>query len=158
MILTEKKMDLFELSKEYVLVHCISLDCAMGAGMAKVFDKKFPNMKWKLADCIKGNNLKHPISILYGFERTVDNKLVFVDEKQGVINMITKEKYWHKPTYEDFNAALLHVAYLCKKYNIKKLGMPKIGCGLDRLQWDKVKEKIEDYFKDLDIEIVVCYL
>lgn len=158
MILIEKKMDLFELPKDYALVHCISLDCAMGAGIAKVFNKKFPNMKWKLADCIRGNRLKHPISLLYGAERTVEGKLVFIDEEQVIINMITKERYWHKPTYDDFNAALLHVAFLCNKYGVKKLGMPKIGCGLDRLQWDKVKEKIEDCFKDLDIEIVVCYL
>lgn len=156
MILIEKKMDLFELPKDYALVHCISLDCAMGAGIAKVFDKKFPNMKWKLADCIRGNRLKHPISIMYGYELSTTGHIY--SDKQAVINMITKEKYWHKPTYDDFNAALLHVAYLCNKYGVKKLGMPKIGCGLDRLQWDKVKEKIEDCFKDLDIEIVVCYL
>lgn len=156
MILTEKKMDLFKLPKEYVLVHCISLDCAMGAGIAKVFDKKFPNMKWRLIDCIRGNKLRHPISIAYGYNYSEEGYIS--TEKQAVINMITKEKYWHKPTYDDFNAALLHVAFLCKKYNIKKLGMPKIGCGLDRLEWEKVKEKIEEYFKDLDTEIIVCYL
>lgn len=32
--------------------------------------------------------------------------------------------------------------------------MPKIGCGLDRLQWDKVKEIIINTFKDIDLEIV----
>ena len=42
--------------------------------------------------------------------------------------------------------------------NIKKLVMPKIGCGLDRLSWDKVEPMIQEIFKDLDIEIVVCYL
>jgi hypothetical protein len=34
--------------------------------------------------------------------------------------------------------------------------MPIIGCGLDRLQWDKVSEIIKDVFKDTDIEILVC--
>ena len=33
---------------------------------------------------------------------------------------------------------------MCKEFNIKYLAMPKIGCGLDRLQWGKVKEIIED--------------
>ena len=42
--------------------------------------------------------------------------------------------------------------------NIKFIAMPKIGCGLDRLQWDKVKEIIINTFKDIDLEILVCYL
>ncbi len=40
----------------------------------------------------------------------------------------------------------------------KYLAMPKIGCGLDKLQWSKVREIICDVFKDVDIEILVCYL
>jgi hypothetical protein len=38
----------------------------------------------------------------------------------------------------------------------RKLGMPLIGCGLERLKWDKVSEIIKDVFVDTDIEIVVC--
>ena len=40
MNLTIKQIDLFK-SKRKVLVHCISQDCAMGAGIAKTFDKSF---------------------------------------------------------------------------------------------------------------------
>ena len=47
---------------------------------------------------------------------------------------------------------------LSKNKNIKKLVIPKIGCGLDRLSWDKVEPMVQEIFKDLDIEIVVCYL
>jgi hypothetical protein len=36
--------------------------------------------------------------------------------------------------------------------------MPKIGYGLDRLQWGKTKEIIQEVFKDTDIEILVCHL
>lgn len=146
MKLIEKQMDLFKLPKEYTLVHCISQDCAMGAGIAVIFDKKFKSMKKDLITTLSSNNLKYPISIMY------ENK------EQNVINMITKEKCWHKPTYNDFQHALLDVVDICKKYNIKKLGMPYIGCGLDRLQWNKVKEIISESFEDLDIEIIVCYL
>lgn len=46
----------------------------------------------------------------------------------------------------------------CERHEIKYLAMPKIGCGLDRLQWGKVREIIQDKFKDLDIEIEVRYL
>lgn len=37
--------------------------------------------------------------------------------------------------------------------------MPKIGCGLDKLKWNKVKEILFlMYFKNIDVEILVCYL
>lgn len=39
---------------------------------------------------------------------------------------------------------------------VTKLAMPKIGCGLDILEWNKVSEIIKDVFKDTDIEILVC--
>lgn len=42
--------------------------------------------------------------------------------------------------------------------DVGKLAMPKIGCGLDRLNWDDVSYLIQDIFKDIDIEIRVYYL
>lgn len=146
MILMEKKMNLFEIDNSYTLVHCISEDCAMGKGIAKTFDKKFKNMKMDIVDTLVYNDLHCPISIM------------FLGENQNVINMITKKEYWHKPTYKTFEIALDGVVKICEKYNVTKLAMPKIGCGLDKLQWGKVKEMIEGKFEDLDIEIIVCYL
>ena len=36
--------------------------------------------------------------------------------------------------------------------------MPKIGCGHEGLEWERVKEIIEEVFEDTDIEILVCSL
>lgn len=36
--------------------------------------------------------------------------------------------------------------------------MPRIGCGLDKLEWNKVKEMIKEIFEDTDIVIEVYYL
>ena len=44
------------------------------------------------------------------------------------------------------------------KNKINKISMPKIGCGLDGLQYDKVEKIIKEVFKDTNIEILVCYL
>lgn len=41
---------------------------------------------------------------------------------------------------------------------VKKLAIPRLGCGLDKLHWDKVSELIEDIFGRSDIEITVYYL
>ena len=72
--------------------------------------------------------------------------------------MITKEKYWHKPTRRSFELALEDLVDLCEQLNVHKLGMPRIGCGLDRLQWSWVKSKIEEKFANTDIDIQIRYL
>jgi len=36
--------------------------------------------------------------------------------------------------------------------------MSKIGCGLDKLSWNKVEEIIKRTFDDTEIEILVCDL
>jgi O-acetyl-ADP-ribose deacetylase (regulator of RNase III) len=74
--------------------------------------------------------------------------------------LITKEKYWNKPTYETLRQSLESMKQEMLFFDgmVTKLAIPKIGCGLDRLQWDKVKEIIKDVFNDMEVEILVCYL
>lgn len=41
---------------------------------------------------------------------------------------------------------------------VKKIAMPKIGCGLDGKDWRVIKKMLKDIFEDSDIEILVCSL
>lgn len=145
MKITEEKGNLFDCKEDYVLVHCISEDCAMGAGIAVEFQRKF-NMRIYLLEMLARTSKHYPCAILYPLK------------KQKVINMITKEKYWHKPTYETLERSLDEVVEICKANGFTKLAMPKIGCGLDRLNWIQVKSLLEEKFKDMPIEILVKYL
>ena len=52
--------------------------------------------------------------------------------------------------------ALEKMKQICLENNIKKIAMPVIGCGLDRLNWNDVSEQIKDVFADMDVEILVC--
>ena len=47
MIYEEEQRDLFLVSEEYYLAHCISADFGMGKGIVVEFNKRF-NMKYKL--------------------------------------------------------------------------------------------------------------
>lgn len=73
-----------------------------------------------------------------------------------VLNLITKERYFQKPTYQSMRLALEVMKKICEEEEIQKIAMPIIGCGLDKLTWDKVSEIIKDLFLDTDIEILVC--
>jgi O-acetyl-ADP-ribose deacetylase (regulator of RNase III) len=140
MILSELQGDLFEIGDEYQLAHCISADAKMGAGIAVQFTKRFD------LSALQAQAATHPLEI--GLCYPVGRAL----------NLVTKAKYWHKPTYGTLTAAVTSLRDVCLEQGITKIGMPQIGCGLDRLKWDKVKAIIAQTFENTEIEIVVCSL
>ena len=129
--------DLFNVSEEYYLAHCISADAAMGAGIAVSFIKNFPQ-----------------ITTLRNDKNLQSGQCVKIDR---VFNLITKEKYWNKPTYDSLQQSLESAKNICIENNITKLAMPTIGCGIDQLNWDLVKSIILNIFKDTDMEILVVF-
>lgn len=141
MNITIEKRDLFTMPQGYYLAHCISADFALGAGIAKAFDSAY-NMKFKLYR--NYDNYEYH----GGDSLPIDN----------VFNLVTKNKCWHKPTYESMREALEMMREHMEFLDVDKLAIPKIGCGLDRLNWDQVYDIICEVFEDMDVEIVVCEL
>ena len=146
MVFKEVKQNLFSIPNDYYLAHCISDDFVLGKGIAVEFNKRY-QMRKKLREL-------YPDSI--GTDMHLGGAGCILVDK--VFNLITKEKYYFKPTYGTLKQAIEPMVSQCIELNIKKLAMPKIGCGLDKLEWDKVKEILVKYFKDIDIEILVCSL
>lgn len=147
MTYNEQKGNLFELDKKYALAHCISLDCAMGAGIALAFDRLFKGMKNECIMSVVKYNLYHPNIVMY---EGINGQIVF--------NLISKDKYYNKPTYINIMECIKMLKEHCQHYDIEYLAIPRIGCGLDGLDWNKVREIIKHEFKDLEIEIQVRYL
>lgn len=148
MILKEEQRNLFTVPKDYILVHCISADFVMGAGIAEEFTKR--GVKKALQESI------HYYSSI---DKVGKCFVTFATGWRAECNLVTKEKYWNKPTYKTLRTSLKAVkTYLLipSQHETIKLAMPRIGCGLDRLKWNKVKEIIEEVFADTDIEILVC--
>ena len=141
MTITTEKRDLFTMPQGYYLAHCISSDFALGAGIAKTFDSVY-NMRFKLFRNYPDYKYNGGDALL------VDN----------VYNLVTKPKYWHKPTYDSLREALEMMKEQMDFVGATKLAMPKIAAGLDRLEWSKVYDIICEVFEDADIEIVICEL
>lgn len=145
MVYKEEIRDLFSVPDDYYLAHCISADFGMGKGIVVEFNKRF-DMKRKL-------QTKYPdyINEWNHLRRYADCIL-----EGRVLNLITKERYFHKPTYKSIHGALSIMKAVCLWNDITKVAMPVVGCGLDKLQWDKVSELIQEVFGNTDIEILVC--
>lgn len=153
MTLVEKHQDVTTLPIRYVIAHCISVDCAMGAGVVVPIKNKFKNVK---SACIK-------------YTQTKDNALgtAFRYELSNVgvvYNMFSKDKVYQKAgvgiSYSQYMKQLKECLYDMKKQMLENnetiLGIPKIGCGLDRGKWSDVKAIIQEVFEDTDINILVC--
>lgn len=150
MVFKEVCQDLFSVPEDYCLAHCISADFALGAGIAVQFCKRF-DTKQKLKTLYPDYMDKWDNAL---DEYGMNGDCILVD---NVLNLITKRNYWHKPTYRSMRMALNRMKSVVLERSIKKIAMPRIGCGLDGLGWYAVSALILDTFKDVDIEILVCY-
>lgn len=145
-IIIEQKKDLFEYAHKMPIVHCISSDFAMGAGIAVSVEKEF--------------NLREKFSI---GQKWIYPNVIFVSvggENNSVFSLVTKKRYYDKPTYKTMFASLMKLfSFLYYEENsITEIAMPRIDCGLDRLSWGRVKPMIEATLEPLDITVYVCYL
>lgn len=145
MIYREENMDLFSVSDDYYLAHCISADFNMGRGIVVEFNRRF-DMKRKLQS-------KYPNYLSQYTHKRIGGDCILEGK---VFNLITKERYFHKPTIITMRLALEKMKQICLENNIKKIAMPVIGCGLDRLNWNDVSEQIKSIFTDMHVEILVC--
>lgn len=83
---------------------------------------------------------------------------VLEHEDRFIYYLVTKMYSYEKPSLDDLVSSLKEMRDHCAKHGVNHLAMPRIGCGLDRLEWRNVKSKIEDVFSDLDISITVYNL
>ena len=80
---------------------------------------------------------------------------VLEQEGRYIYYLVTKKYSTEKPRFEDLVSSLQKMREHCAEHRVKNLAMPRIGCGLDRLEWKDVKPKIEEIFSDLDISITI---
>jgi len=139
MILKEEQRDLFSVPHGYYFAHCISGDFVLDTEIAVKFDELY-NM---------GKKLKNTV------DYTPENCAILID---NVFNLVIKRKHYHKPTYVSLKESLEDMIDSIETLEIEKIAIPLLGCGHNKLNWDTVKEIIEDVFEDIDIEILVCYL
>lgn len=145
MLFRQEQMDLFTVSDDYYLAQCISADFGMGKGIAVEFNKRF--------------NMKNILQTKYTNYIDIFHKEKLIGDcilEGRVFNLITKERYYDKPTYKSITVALERMKTICDKNNIHKIALPMIGCGLDKLVWSEVMSIIIEVFRYTDVEILAC--
>lgn len=98
---TETQQSLFELADDYYLVHCVSRDFALGAGIATEFNRRY-DMRNKLQRLVPKNSYPNCVLI------------------ENIFNLITKAKAWQKPTMKTMDNALVTMRTFVEARKVKK--------------------------------------
>lgn len=167
-LLEEVDTFLFNMPSEFALGHCVSKDMRMSAGIALNFKLVYKSNCFKIV--ITMRDILNVYKINYYFRSTFGRIGELMDQKCSVGNvaylkhngrfvyyLITKERCYFKPTYDTITAAINYLRDLIVKHDVKKLAIPRIGCGLDKLHWPTVKDIIEKAFKGVECNIKVCH-
>lgn len=132
--------DLFDAPLDFSLTHTVSKDLKMSKGIAKTFVEKFGSV-----DRLKSQN------------PTLHNLVFLEHHNQFIIYLITKNYFYEKPSYRDIFFTLLKLKQFCIDNNIKKLAMPKIGCGLDKLKYENIRIMLRYIFLQTNIEVRIYH-
>lgn len=127
--------DLFEgIKKDDVIMHCISRDGALSQGFAKQLVSKFGYRDELL---------------MLGKEKAI----LLEHNGQKILHLITKDKKYDKPTLKTLKEALIEGVDILMLNKEKSVIFPKIGAGLDKLDFAKVKNIINEVFQNKGIKL-----
>ena len=123
-------------------VNCVGV---MGAGIALEFKLRFP----KMYEDYKEKCKKHLVRIGRPYIYSYSDKL-------WILNFPTKKHWRNKSEIEWIEAGLKYFRKNYYKVEMKSVAFPKLGTNNGGLDWNDVKDLMEKYLSDLDIDIHIC--
>ena len=124
--------------------HCISTDARMTKVFAQFLSERVPRLR---GTCRRANLLK-------------DQVFPFWDSssRRYIYNLVTKEKYSDKPDLQTLATTLQSMQSHATMHGVSTIAKPKIGCGLDQMNWQDVVKLLRDIFAYSDVQNVVYSL
>jgi O-acetyl-ADP-ribose deacetylase (regulator of RNase III) len=146
--ITYIKGNLFDSKKS--LVHCVAKDLKMSRGIAVDFKRKFGGVE----EMRKQNLLRGSCGVIKAHGAHDHDRWIFalVTKDISAIRPVDVEG---KPKYDDLDHALQELRKKVDELGVKELAMPKIGCGLDHLKWERVETYLQIIFDDWEGSIEV---
>ena len=120
--------------------HGCNCQGSMGAGIAKTFRARYPEMYEEYRRRCKAEPRQFNLG---------DCWLWKADDQPWVFNLGTQESYWRsRASYEAIETALREMRRQAGAEGITSIAMPRIGVGYGGLSWKKVRAIVETGFGD----------
>jgi O-acetyl-ADP-ribose deacetylase (regulator of RNase III) len=130
-------------SKAQTLVNTVNCVGVMGKGVALTFKKRYPKMfKDYRQKCEQGMIQPGVLTI-------------YKNTHPWVLNFPTKRHWKSRSRLADIELGLRELVAKYDEWGIKSMAMPALGCGHGGLEWDDVRQLIEEYLSDVDMDIEV---
>ncbi len=141
------KGNLFE-SEAEALVNTVNTVGVMGKGIALQFKNMFPSNFKIYSNACKNKELK------VGQLLVTEEATLLAGEKI-IINFPTKTN-WRLPSeYKYIEDGLVKLTTVIKEKNIKSIAIPPLGTGNGGLNWNKVKQILENHLSNVNCEIFI---
>ncbi|MBZ0289193.1 MAG: macro domain-containing protein, partial [Anaerolineae bacterium] len=128
------------------LAHGCNCAGVMGKGIALEFKRRFPNMYAAYRQqCLQG-------------EFKLGDVFVWRENGFMVFNLATQKRPGSTAEISAIEKSLSSMVELCKRLNIEKVGLPRIGAGLGKLDWEIVKEVVERIGASTTVTLLVFEL
>ena len=75
--------------------------------------------------------------------------------KRYIYNLVTTEIYCDKPNLSTLSKTLEAMKIHASTNGISTIAIPKLGCGLDQMNWQEVVKLLRDIFAYADVQVVV---
>jgi O-acetyl-ADP-ribose deacetylase (regulator of RNase III) len=135
--------DLFENEyKAQAFAHGCNCQGAMGAGIAREFRNRYPEMYAEYRQLCKNRPRQFNPGELFLWKP---------EDEPWIFNLATQEDFRrHRATYVAIEKSMETMKQQADLENIRSIAIPRIGSGYGGLPWEKVKPIIEDVFHDWD--------
>jgi len=133
--------DVLSTPEDMLVVHCISLNARMGAGVAKQIEESY--------------FVRNEIQMT---QRYCPGLVVVHRGARRIANLITKLHHADKPTLESLQASLILLRSYLVQNGIESFATVEIGCGLDRLPYHSVLTLLCDVFFNTNIQIFMHHV
>ena len=144
-MITYVQGDMFA-SSAIALVNPVNTVRVMGAGLAKQFAQRYPNMLDGYRDACRSGQLTTGRVHVH---RAADGHLIF---------NVPSKKHWRDPSRIEYIADVMPAIVNALVANgVESIAIPPLGCGLGGLQWSQVEPIIVGAFASHDEIFVELY-
>jgi O-acetyl-ADP-ribose deacetylase (regulator of RNase III) len=127
--------------------HGCNCQGSMGAGIAKDFRERYPQMYEQYRLMCKAEPRQFNLG---------DAWLWKENDKPAVFNLGTQERYWRAmASYPAIEQAFISMKEIADKEGIRSIAIPRIGVGFGGLDWDKVRIIVEQVFANWSGKLIV---
>ena len=141
-MLVEHNGDLFNCPHHMSLGHAVSGDFSMHRGLAREFRARYENV-----DFLKAQRMP------------VGTCAVLPLENRYIFYLVTKSRFYNKPTYNSVRDAFQYLKHLLDELELTQIALPGyVCCGLDKLNWTRIKQILREVFAGSGIVVHIFHI